>query len=286
MLICTFYIAILVPYNFAFDEDEAENVFQLFYSQRSLCAPPLLAAAHADVASPRAALNESLGANATTAAAAAGVGAARVAAVAGSSERWHGPKNFEVLRVLDVAVEGLFICGARARVSEQQAARTVLYCTVRVAVSGRLAGRQTVSCGRADILLNFRTTFVSKGGHVIYDGRAIALNYLRGWFTLDLIAALPLEILSFVRNGYLVRATARTTALSAPSSPPPPPPPPPRRRVARSPAPLTGWDEIVAVPVSPPRLTFDRAIGQPARWPAGRSARAEPNYRRHGAARL
>ena len=57
----------------------------------------------------------------------------------------------------------------------------------------------------ADILLNFRTTFVSKGGHVIYDGRQIALNYLRGWFTLDLIAALPLEILSFVRNGLVVR---------------------------------------------------------------------------------
>ena len=46
---------------------------------------------------------------------------------------------------------------------------------------------------------------MSKSGHVIYDGRQIALNYLRGWFTLDLIAALPLEILSFVRNGYVVR---------------------------------------------------------------------------------
>lgn len=39
---------------------------------------------------------------------------------------------------------------------------------------------------------------------MIYDGRQIALNYVRGWFLLDLIAALPLEILSlsFMHDGY------------------------------------------------------------------------------------
>lgn len=54
---------------------------------------------------------------------------------------------------------------------------------------------------------------MSKGGHVIYDGRQIALNYVRGWFLLDLIAALPLEILSlsFMHDGYdLVSSPTRS----------------------------------------------------------------------------
>lgn len=45
----------------------------------------------------------------------------------------------------------------------------------------------------ADILLNFRTTFVSRKGEVVSDSKAIALNYLRGWFVVDLLAALPFD---------------------------------------------------------------------------------------------
>ncbi|XP_031640791.1 potassium voltage-gated channel subfamily H member 8 isoform X2 [Contarinia nasturtii] len=44
-----------------------------------------------------------------------------------------------------------------------------------------------------DILLNFRTTYVSRKGEVVSDWRNIALNYLRGWFVVDLLAALPFD---------------------------------------------------------------------------------------------
>jgi len=47
----------------------------------------------------------------------------------------------------------------------------------------------------SDIILNFRTTYVSKCGQVVYDSRQIALNYIRGWFLLDLLAAIPFDLL-------------------------------------------------------------------------------------------
>lgn len=48
-------------------------------------------------------------------------------------------------------------------------------------------------CFIADILLNFRTTFVSRKGEVVSDSRNIAINYLRGWFVVDLLAAVPFD---------------------------------------------------------------------------------------------
>ncbi|XP_059226069.1 potassium voltage-gated channel subfamily H member 8 isoform X2 [Stomoxys calcitrans] len=45
----------------------------------------------------------------------------------------------------------------------------------------------------SDIVLNFRTTFVSSKGEVVLDSRLIALNYLKGWFIVDLLAALPFD---------------------------------------------------------------------------------------------
>ena len=47
----------------------------------------------------------------------------------------------------------------------------------------------------SDILLNFRTTFVSKSGQVVYEPKAIAINYIKGWFLLDLLAAIPFDLL-------------------------------------------------------------------------------------------
>ncbi|KAM7341583.1 eag-like K[+] channel isoform 2-T3 [Cochliomyia hominivorax] len=44
-----------------------------------------------------------------------------------------------------------------------------------------------------DILLNFRTTFVSNKGEVVSDSKLIAINYLKGWFIVDLLAALPFD---------------------------------------------------------------------------------------------
>ena len=44
-----------------------------------------------------------------------------------------------------------------------------------------------------DIILNFRTTFVSVKGEVVSDSKLIALNYVRGWFVVDLLAAIPFD---------------------------------------------------------------------------------------------
>ncbi|KAL0992777.1 hypothetical protein UPYG_G00098250 [Umbra pygmaea] len=46
-----------------------------------------------------------------------------------------------------------------------------------------------------DIILNFRTTFVSLSGQVVYDARSIYLHYCGTWFFVDLVAALPFDLL-------------------------------------------------------------------------------------------
>ncbi|XP_041375018.1 potassium voltage-gated channel subfamily H member 8-like [Gigantopelta aegis] len=46
-----------------------------------------------------------------------------------------------------------------------------------------------------DIILNFRTSFVNKSGQIVYDSRTIAAKYSRGWFLLDLLAAIPFDLL-------------------------------------------------------------------------------------------
>ncbi len=56
-----------------------------------------------------------------------------------------------------------------------------------------------------DILFNFRTTFVNKKGEVVSSSRSIAFHYARGWFLLDLIAALPFDVLYASDMSELVR---------------------------------------------------------------------------------
>ncbi|MBN3313811.1 KCNH4 protein, partial [Atractosteus spatula] len=46
-----------------------------------------------------------------------------------------------------------------------------------------------------DIILNFRTTYVSQSGQVVYDARSICIHYAATWFFVDLIAALPFDLL-------------------------------------------------------------------------------------------
>ncbi|CAH1249231.1 KCNH8 [Branchiostoma lanceolatum] len=46
-----------------------------------------------------------------------------------------------------------------------------------------------------DIILNFRTTYVTSSGQVVYDARSIALNYAKTWFFVDLMAAVPFDLL-------------------------------------------------------------------------------------------
>uniref|UniRef100_T1IPH5 Cyclic nucleotide-binding domain-containing protein n=1 Tax=Strigamia maritima TaxID=126957 RepID=T1IPH5_STRMM len=47
----------------------------------------------------------------------------------------------------------------------------------------------------ADIIINFRTTFVSRKGEVVSNPKSIAIHYTKGWFIVDLLAALPFDLL-------------------------------------------------------------------------------------------
>ena len=46
-----------------------------------------------------------------------------------------------------------------------------------------------------DIFINFRTTCVDKNDEVVSDPCRIALHYMKGWFIIDLLAAIPFELL-------------------------------------------------------------------------------------------
>ncbi|KAM8872840.1 voltage-gated delayed rectifier potassium channel KCNH8-like [Synchiropus picturatus] len=46
-----------------------------------------------------------------------------------------------------------------------------------------------------DIVLNFRTTYVSTSGQVVYDARSICIHYVTSWLFVDLVAALPFDLL-------------------------------------------------------------------------------------------
>ena len=56
----------------------------------------------------------------------------------------------------------------------------------------------------ADIILNFRTTFVNRKGEVVSSSKSLAFHYIRGWFLLDLIAALPFDLLYATQFSELV----------------------------------------------------------------------------------
>lgn len=50
-----------------------------------------------------------------------------------------------------------------------------------------------------DMIINFRTSFV-QNGEVIVDAKLIAVNYLRGWFVIDAMSAIPFDfVLSMTR---------------------------------------------------------------------------------------
>ena len=48
-----------------------------------------------------------------------------------------------------------------------------------------------------DILINFRTTFVNTNDEVVSHPGKIAVHYFRGWFLIDLVAAIPFDLLLF-----------------------------------------------------------------------------------------
>jgi len=46
-----------------------------------------------------------------------------------------------------------------------------------------------------DILINFRTTYVNKNDEVVSQPSKIAIHYFKGWFLIDLVAAIPFDML-------------------------------------------------------------------------------------------
>ncbi len=55
-----------------------------------------------------------------------------------------------------------------------------------------------------DIVINFRTTYIDKkSGRIITQQKLIALHYLKGWFIVDFLAALPFEALYFANHSWV-----------------------------------------------------------------------------------
>ena len=48
-----------------------------------------------------------------------------------------------------------------------------------------------------DIVINFRTTYINENEDVVSEPSKIAVHYFRGWFIIDLVAAIPFDLLLF-----------------------------------------------------------------------------------------
>uniref|UniRef100_A0A670IZN0 Potassium voltage-gated channel subfamily H member 7 n=1 Tax=Podarcis muralis TaxID=64176 RepID=A0A670IZN0_PODMU len=48
-----------------------------------------------------------------------------------------------------------------------------------------------------DIVINFRTTYVNQNEEVVSDPARIAIHYFKGWFLIDMVAAIPFDLLIF-----------------------------------------------------------------------------------------
>lgn len=46
-----------------------------------------------------------------------------------------------------------------------------------------------------DILFNFRTTYIDNGGQIVYQSKRIVKNYVKSWLFIDVVSALPLELM-------------------------------------------------------------------------------------------
>ncbi|RNA06570.1 potassium voltage-gated channel subfamily H member 2-like, partial [Brachionus plicatilis] len=59
-----------------------------------------------------------------------------------------------------------------------------------------------------DILINFRTTYVNKNDQVVSHSGKIALHYFKGWFLIDVVAAIPFDLMLIgsdtKEGGYLI----------------------------------------------------------------------------------
>lgn len=69
-----------------------------------------------------------------------------------------------------------------------------------------------------DIVINFRTTYVNTNDEVVSHPRRIAVHYFKGWFLIDMVAAIPFDLLIF-RTGsdeVSIHTLSRPTARAVP----------------------------------------------------------------------
>uniref|UniRef100_A0A668AV99 Voltage-gated inwardly rectifying potassium channel KCNH2 n=1 Tax=Myripristis murdjan TaxID=586833 RepID=A0A668AV99_9TELE len=57
-----------------------------------------------------------------------------------------------------------------------------------------------------DIIINFRTTYVNSNDEVVSQSARIAVHYFKGWFLIDMVAAIPFDLLIY-RSGEEVTTT-------------------------------------------------------------------------------
>lgn len=57
-----------------------------------------------------------------------------------------------------------------------------------------------------DIVINFRTTYVNRNDEVVSHPGRIAQHYFKGWFLIDIVAAIPFDLLIFRSGQDEVRA--------------------------------------------------------------------------------
>lgn len=55
-----------------------------------------------------------------------------------------------------------------------------------------------------DIILTFFTTYVGPDGEFVTNSKMIRKNYMKSWFALDCLAALPYSVLSFALNNPVI----------------------------------------------------------------------------------
>jgi len=58
-----------------------------------------------------------------------------------------------------------------------------------------------------DILLNFHLTFVGSAGEIVSEPRIIRMNYLKGWFVIDLLSCLPYDVFTAFHDNSEVRCS-------------------------------------------------------------------------------
>ncbi|XP_058502162.1 potassium voltage-gated channel subfamily H member 6-like [Solea solea] len=56
-----------------------------------------------------------------------------------------------------------------------------------------------------DIVINFRTTYVNSNDEVVSQSSRIAVHYFKGWFLIDMVAAIPFDLLIYRSGGEVAR---------------------------------------------------------------------------------